>query len=510
MLLTVEEIHDKVIADMITNPENYAAIYARQSNLSDKVDSIHMQELKGKETALENNLLVYKHYSEKVSATEVPYMEREKLRELIEDAKAGYFKTLIVFRRDRLARNTLEAMKIKNIFKNLNVRILYSSKSEFNSDNSPNSDLIENVTSAIAELEAKIIRERTQSGNKKKRENREHSAGKPAYGFSIREAPNNLGTRNIRYFDPDDNLKAFIPKLFECYISNDNLTNDTGLYNYLMKNKVDFPSDFHKRKIEGILCNPVYAALQTKNLEHKFEDTFKKDIDGNFSHIDETLFQQAYNVTPFVDKETFFTAANKWYRNHNPFTTHTRNTNYLFKDLLICGKCSNKISLSNKTYSCGTAGCTRLKESYLNYEIISHILEDLVSKQNLSTELLSKIKELKTTISSQKVKLIQLTKNEEYLVKEYLNGGKDPLTIKNLEDNVRNQDAIKKNIRLINHNINYYENMKDFSFSQFNKLSKNVLIDVMLTKNHLTRSYLLKNIEKVTIYGRNSDIQYKQ
>lgn|GEM_PF-2147482 len=509
MLRTLEKIRKKVIVDMINNPENYAAIYARQSNKSDKITSVETQELKGEETALKNNLLIYNYYSEQISATEIPYMEREKFRELIEDAKAGYFKTIIVFRSDRLARNTLDAMKIKALFKNLGVRVLYSSESEYNSDGTPNSDFIGNIMSAVAELEAKTIKERTQSGKQKQRQAREHSASKAAYGFVTNRHLNKTNSRYITYYESNDSLKDFINMLFTCYISNKDLITDTNIYNFLKESNIDIPLDFNKGKVRSIICNPIYASLQTKNIYHKFKDSFKKNADGSFSHIDESFFQPAYNVTEFVDDKTFFAAANKWYHYHDPFEIIARNTDYLLKDLLYCDKCGKKVTLSKKIYSCGTAHCTRLKEYDVSYETLNIILEDLISKKNFNKELDFKIETLKRTIVSKNNNLIQLTKKQENLVETYLNQDNDELIIRELKDNVTNQDIIKDNIKSLKSNMSYYENMKNLSFSKFNKVSKNALIYVMLSKNDLTRKYLLKNIKKVTLDGKKPIIQYK-
>ncbi|WP_186430051.1 recombinase family protein [Clostridium sp. BSD9I1] len=494
---------------MISNPENYAAIYARSSTKSDKNTSVETQESKGEETALKNNLLIYNYYSEKISVTEIPYMEREKFMELIEDAKAGYFKTLIVFRSDRLARNTLDAMKIKRLLKNLGVKILYSSESEYNSDGTPNSDFIGNIMSAVAELESKTIKERTESGKKKQRQEQEHSASKAAYGFVTSNRLNKKISRYITYYDANDSLKDFIDMLFTCYISNKDLITDTDIYNFLKKNNINIPLDFNKEKIRSIICNPIYASLQTKNIHHKFKDSFEKNADGSFSHIDEDFFQPAYNVATIVDDKTFFAAANKWYHYHDPFGTRARNTNYLLKDLLYCGKCGNKVTLSKKIYSCKTTHCTRLNEYDVSYEVLNNILESLISNENFSTELDLKIQELKRSIVSKNNKLIQFTRKQENLVKTYLNKSNDKFIINALEENVNHQDSIKDDIKFLKSNIIYYENMKNLSFSEFNKASKNALIYVMLSKNDLTRNYLLNNIEKVILYGRNPVIEYK-
>lgn len=495
------------MADMISNPDNYAAIYARQSNLSNKIDSLHTQLLKGQEKALKNNLLVYKNYEEKISATEIPYDKREKFKELIDDAKAGYFKTLIVFKRDRLARKTEDFLKIKTLFKNLNISIIYSNENEFHSDGSPTSDFIENVIAAVSELEPNTIKERTSTGRKKKRENKEYSSGKtPSYGFIQKKDLNNTNSRYITYYAPDECKAKFIRKLFYYYNSNENIISASDLYNSLKENNIEIPSDFSKEKIRNILFNPIYADLQLKNLENKFKDCLFKDDEGNFSYIDRSYFHSPYNVEKIIDEETWYTAANKWFYHHNPFKVIKRNTNYLFKDLLFCEKCNNKITLSNKVYTCRTAGCTRLNENYLTNEILKQIIEDLIFNNKLNEQINSNMKVLKNKIQFKNHQLVQLTRKQELLVKSYLTEKDNNYTINALDTNVQSQNNIKKEIKTLNHFINYFEEMKTLSYSKFNKVSINSMINVMLTKQHLTQKYLLEIIEKVTIYGKNSNI----
>lgn len=119
---------------MINSSECYAAIYARISG-KNQSESIEAQVSRGEEVAFENNLLIYKVYKEEISATKNKIKDREALHNMLEDAKAGYFKYLIVFRRDRLARVFDDYLEIKNKLLKYGVTILFTNDFQVPIDN---------------------------------------------------------------------------------------------------------------------------------------------------------------------------------------------------------------------------------------------------------------------------------------------------------------------------------------------------------------------------------------
>jgi len=89
------------VKELIENPNKYAAVYARESN-PNAPNPIETQKYICREYALKNNLLIYKEYSELISASQVSYQNRSKFIQLLDDAKKGYFKQIIDTGRDRI------------------------------------------------------------------------------------------------------------------------------------------------------------------------------------------------------------------------------------------------------------------------------------------------------------------------------------------------------------------------------------------------------------------------
>ena len=89
-----------------------AAIYARISGKGNS-NSIATQIELAKDLLFEKKLVLYEVYTDEESATKLPFHERPGFKKLLADARLGNFKTVIAFRRDRLARNFEDFKEIK-------------------------------------------------------------------------------------------------------------------------------------------------------------------------------------------------------------------------------------------------------------------------------------------------------------------------------------------------------------------------------------------------------------
>ena len=106
-------------------PHEYAAIYARKSTKLEN-NSIPSQIEIAKRKIEENNLFLYDIYYDEESATKYHPLHRQGFKKLLYDAEMNKFKTVIVYRRDRLARRVENLLEIKQKFKELGIKIIYS------------------------------------------------------------------------------------------------------------------------------------------------------------------------------------------------------------------------------------------------------------------------------------------------------------------------------------------------------------------------------------------------
>lgn len=386
---------EEIIKDMITNPQNYAAIYARQSNLKTS-NSLSSQILKGQELALKNNLLIYKTYAEKISATESYFTERKEFNQLILDAKAGFFKTVIVFKRDRLARRIEDFLEIKKIFKTLGIKILYSNEEEFQGNDTHISDFIENIIMAVSEFEPKNIKSRTEEGRKKKREKGEYY-GKPPFGYEAIKGNSTINSnsndeRIVSKYKINNNEAHIVKTIFQIFVENEEIKTTKDISNKLLELNITLPQNLNESKIRSIINRPVYAALQTISLDYKYNNFRLIDKDNNLIPIELKYFHNCTNVDKIINKETWLKAVYKWIKlhpNERRVKKKRRKKKYLFKDILYCSNCGNKITLSGESYSCKTKGCTRVKKDILIKTLLTKLLYNLLNEENIDTAITS-------------------------------------------------------------------------------------------------------------------------
>jgi site-specific DNA recombinase len=510
----------QAVEDMITNAENYVAIYARQSNKSEKDHSAEVQLQKGQELAIKKNLIIYKTYSEKISGREDPYYEREQFNNLIQDAEEGLFKNVIVYKRDRLSRDMQDFLEIKKKFKKLGIKVIYSCEQEFQSNGDPTSDFIENIIAAVAALEPSMIRDRAMAGKKEQRKNKVYSpGGSIPYGVQLVEkdvfkelcgdSKELNGMRpDCKFYAPKKETWDLIKKLFNKFISDKNINTSGELCNALVDDGIEIPYDFDKDNVRGIILNPIYGGLQLRSLDFEFTDSFKVDDKKRFIDIDMDYFQDANNAIGLVDSNTWCEAAKKWLLERDPFDKKIRSTNYLFKGLLVCSKCEKKISKSNDLYFCGTKGCTRINKGDLNRHLLGIIINNLITPKNSKVSIDEKIEELDININSNRADMINHNIKMEEHVRSYLNDPEDEVVCNLIEKGYKEQSLLISEGEKLKFNITYLKQIREKMLNEYNKINMYSLIETMIKQEELTQRHLIKNIEQVKIYGnRQSSIK---
>ncbi|MCY6483255.1 recombinase family protein [Clostridium aestuarii] len=522
----IKVIEDVTITNMVKSPENYAAIYARQSNPQSK--SLDFQVNLGIEIADTHNLFIYNVYEEQISATKIRYYERPEFNKLLEDAAAGCFKTVIVFRRDRLARLSPDFIDIKNFFKNHNIKILYSNEGEFQAPQNYVGDFIENIIMAVDELEPKIVTERTTAGRKKKRERREYSAGKYIpFGLKIDEpnypitniTPLNSNSDNISKkpcteYIKDKKKAEFIETLFQKYTENNEITGAAELFREIRKDKtITIPTDFKKSSIPNVIQNPIYANLQLKDLDYKLKDSLIYE-NNTIVEVNKNFFHPCSNVKNIIDEDLWYEAFKKWKNTHTRKRKPRKTVNYLLKGLLYCNKCGKKLSLKGKIYKCNTPQCIILEESYIVNNVLEKVINDLFSTANIITAIDKNINSIKKQLSDKNKSLNKnkLTQRESTL--KYVNNAKNEKYKLKLKSLLNIEKTLKSDIGHLKRNINYHNQLRSIVLQLINFNNIHELIAKMKINYETTQKFLNENIKKVFVCDENSDyrindIKYK-
>ena len=168
---------DKIDNKLLNNPDNYAAIYARISSKKEN-NSIDTQVDLAKTALNGKNLLVYGVYTDYVSGHTISPPDRKGFGKLLEDAKAGCFKTIIAYKHDRIVRNLNDWVNLTAQLRKLNIKIIFSDITEYVPDKSLQGEFLENLIIMVAELEPSNIQERTNNGQVQRRIQGVYNSGK--------------------------------------------------------------------------------------------------------------------------------------------------------------------------------------------------------------------------------------------------------------------------------------------------------------------------------------------
>lgn len=494
---------EELIQKMLNDPKTYAAIYARRSTVNEN-SSIDSQLSNCRKHANEKSLLIYKEYSEVISATKNSIEQREALFQLLMDAKRKCFKTLIVTRRDRLARKFEDYLEIKKLLEKCGVKILFQSDIECAKDTDPMSYFIDNVLMAVAEFEPNNIRQRVSAGMERKKEAGEYSCSRDPYGYKRSDSKVTINGRDCYKFTKKPEAIKIISNIFNTYVKDTTITTILELHKKLVSHN-SIPSNFTTNDIERIIANPIYAGLMTKNtnLKYKNGEIIEKENDIELD-LSLDFFKGCVNVnvndTPFVTPEVWFKAVSKYNLIPKKIINKRNKEDDLFKDKVFCKICGNKIKLKNKYYRCQCKDVSISKQNLKNY-----VIDLIIASFNSSLELIKYINKLKKTVDSQiesfEGDLCRNIKEQKKSIDSYIETPTKKLedkivTLSSEEINLKNNIENLKKIRLA---LNY----KNTELTQFHcKLNEYLKSDDILLKE-----FIKNMVEKVILDGSIPDVK---
>jgi site-specific DNA recombinase len=167
------------------------ALYLRVSSDEQKErQTIETQRAFLKEYCRLYGLEVAETYADDGVSGTIPLHERPEGRRLLEDAQAGMFETLLVYRLDRLGRSLLVIVDGHDRLQTAEVAL--RSGSEPIDTSSPSGRLIFQMLASFAEFERGTIRERTTHGLHRAYRNGKHS-GRMPYGYRLADSEDGNG-----------------------------------------------------------------------------------------------------------------------------------------------------------------------------------------------------------------------------------------------------------------------------------------------------------------------------
>lgn len=508
-----------MITNVIKNPENYAAIYARISSQKEN-NSIDAQIQLGQEVISQNNLLLYDTYTDHVSGRKTAPHQRNGFKNLLDAAKANCFKTLVIYRLDRLVRSYNHWIEIKNTLDNLGVKIIFSDSKQALPSSSPYRDFLENLTVMVAELEPDTISLRANNGRKIQRENGMYRTKIPPFGYIKKTHKNDNGKSegifisepikldfvnyiflkfynliindknetedNVSYFQVYTALRSTIQYIENSLMTDNNIPFQTLTTDNLYENELYKKLNCHIR-VNGIekvlndissvkhnflikengtsqsttniincLGNDTYAGLMLLETTHP---TKGLKYDGiNPETFEKTLDKSAFVEIKNLQKIVEYDIFKTVYEHitYKQLTNEDRTPNYLLKSQIKCS-CKQKLVLVDDSYlHCCNPTCPKfIKHDLLSF-ILGEIITDCLKQTPYSLLNLINNLEKKINIINDNINFYELNKFKA--VNDYLNMDN---TAVNIVKNVNHIKTLHINCNTFRNQLSYLVTLND-------------------------------------------------
>ncbi|WP_150269643.1 recombinase family protein [Paenibacillus tepidiphilus] len=160
-------------------------LYCR-SSIESQENSISMQRTISEAVAAQRSLLIDEEYIDTaVSARINKISDRPNLARLLTDIKRGNVKTLIAYKRDRLARNVGQHLEIYEILKKYNVQVIFSASNELPLQYSPAGEFFELIIAGFNEREVNQIAHRIRDTKLALFSDGKNHGGKLPFGYFL-------------------------------------------------------------------------------------------------------------------------------------------------------------------------------------------------------------------------------------------------------------------------------------------------------------------------------------
>jgi site-specific DNA recombinase len=197
----------------ISNDRKMALGYIRVStDKQTKGLSLQNQKKTIRKYASLHNLHLQKIFSDNGSARKIT--SRPGLIDLLHTVKDKNLDAVIVYRLDRMFRNTKDALNIIEKFKRHGVA--FHSFTEKIDTESPQGRFFLTILASFATMERELISERIKDVLKSKRERKELISGNPPYGYDVFEIKNRKG-KTVRKLIENSKEQRRIRKMIKLY-----------------------------------------------------------------------------------------------------------------------------------------------------------------------------------------------------------------------------------------------------------------------------------------------------
>lgn len=374
---------------MNTDSSSRAIVLARVSTeeQSKKGYSIDSQFKAAQEYARKNNLQIIDEIQEKASASKVSIRHKEisdlsdslsnrpQLQKILDRVKKKDFSHLIVYTRDRLARNLEIYLALNHYFSKHDITVHFSRIGEkISAESDVLNNFIEIVMGNVAELEANLIATRVREGQEQCVKSNTWPGGKAPYGYIV-------AGKETKYLakSSEPQPTVDVKTIFHLYTNQ-----GYSMQKIADEMKRNYPlENWTKGKVEAILNNSVYTGIRIwgKRSRRRSRSSSNDNIvEADYAKELALITQSDWEKTAIIKSQKSKNKDPKYY-----------STPFLLKGKLVCGECEQVMRTRNygrrsgHVYLCSHHSGSTLAKTVLKKELI----EDLFLKElsNLGTRI---------------------------------------------------------------------------------------------------------------------------
>jgi len=264
-----------------------------------------------------NNYEIFKEYVDKGESGTIS--ERPQLQELLNDARRGMFKIVLVYRIDRFFRNTRKLLNTVDELGKLGVS--FKSVTEPFDTSNPTGNFMVSLLGSVAQLERDTFIQRSRMGTVKSAKSGNVLTGISLYGYRYNR-------KNLHYEVNEEEAKV-VRETFRLYTESDSslikVAKKLNNLGYRTRNGLKWVSD----RVHQILVSTAYYGKWYYRTKYHPEP-IPVDVP---SLIDRKLFDKAQR---FLKERRIYSKRN------------TKN-NYLLSHLLFCGVCGRSMAAMTKS-----------------------------------------------------------------------------------------------------------------------------------------------------------------
>ena len=325
---------------MVSNKNLSTAIYVRVSTEEQVQEgySIRAQSEKLKAYSLIKDWEIYDLYADEgISGKNI--VDRPAINTMIADIKSGKVNNVLVFKVDRLTRNTKNLIELVELFEENNCA--FNSLTESIDTDTPSGRMFLKIIGIFAEFERENLVSRLKMGYERKvKEGYTLATNTFSYGYNRKKG------NKIQEVVAEE--AKIVKEIFQMYVEdNMSLGKIAKILNerkIATKNKTNL---WTVTAVRRILTNPTYIGKVRYSIQNE-EKYF--EADGHHEKI--------------LSDETFYLAQEKIKNMQNISKTKKPKENSYFCGVLVCSLCGGKFTTHHKSYVINEQGDKRYRTSY--------------------------------------------------------------------------------------------------------------------------------------------------